>query len=1526
MRKRRPLRFYFPMLLALLLVVPAAVVYRANVNAREEVADRRTFRLLDSEAEHLAGTLKRIGATVKLAGDACVQNEFEQCVRPYLKNYLPGFVDSAALKKTDTNRPEQELELEGSTRYLSLWRAGKNIPVSVRLELNDVLKSSASETAIKQFRTLALVADDGTVWAQLDRDPVRITNLAALLEQSKEASGQVKNAQQGWKSPNPLDSGSMKYAVDLQGTRFFAFVQPTAVRLPLVESENDNKGAATPIRAFVLAGLMVDQDYHAVTREIPLAYVAELTAFALALAGLLAPMLRVRTMSSRERITRTSCSLMLCQFVGAILLMTLVYLNWGFSITIRQRTQIRLQAMAERIRRNFSQEVFDALVVLGDKGPLLSQLEPKTGSSRIATLDVAESAFGKQQLNPYPFFNRIFCLRNPNNPIELSLDSVPSTMPAGYNLDEVDKLKNEASLVKFKKRDSIPFRLIAPDAETSLLTREEVPPEETASVPLQMETRLVSVVGPVVPYGFSFAVIDRDGLVQFHSDKTRNQTEKFFEELDRQEEARRLVQLHTSGPFEARYRGIRSMFYLLPISPQTPSNAPEQPEVTNLDWYVVAFRDGGYIDGLKFEVGKAFLLGLIPLIGVFIYTRVAAWWKQRDKGDALSKLLPLVDWRRIWPKEGRRNDYALFTVFGLIWVALACFLICGLAPRAGVNEGWFLAAALPIIGILLAKVRRWVINLGGPERWDQVKRWAAKFLGREGIATLYSLRVVVFLLAVPGMAGLLVYSCALNWTQYVHREVLTQQGDFALRQRKRAIEEDLNHKNLGPYAAAIRQARLDSKNDLDNYDLFATEGRCKLVNQMKEQPQVWVFRFLAGIPGSIPGSESGAAPYGMGLPPLSAPCEVTTSPDPAPFRNFKSDDLEQNATGLWAALPVAWISVESWLFYAVGIGLLGVLGIGVLRVVAPVFFLETWRPEPLDGLEDEEEFVKQLENKRSAFVVHQPLAKAYARLKAAKNATVANALVIDLATQFEWDTEEELNASLADAIAKARSAQPGQLVIVDNLEHRLGERAFETCYLHLLEELVYNSDKQTKIIVLSTVDPQEYLMAAPGDNLPGAEGCSTFQRWVRVLSSFRFWSSSGEQLDWRVNEQLRAMLDGKGPIPGETQEKPKSRRKWKGCMTTFLDLPGPVVSVSGQTGHQPVLSKEEIEKKQTEFKTKLTKIEKRMEKEFADVFVQKPSHKARYLQQLKAVRKAAVQDVEHMRKTAMTVGATVGSGTVLMGGPQATPGQSTAVSWDTIKRVVYLCHAGRLLLKRKLPLERLEKLAREHEPSLRNVCLDEVYRLHHQFEDHFRAIREELECFDHFSAEPGRLWTQIVESVLKDFPGSIGQYKQSSLSRKLAETVREDAEQLYRRIWSNSREDERLVLFQLAADGWANPKNRAALAHLVRRRVVQFRDGEGYWLSRSFQWFVKDVQDLDEVDHWIAQQRASMWSSLRLGFITLGALGCFAILYLGQGLLNSYFGSVVAVCGTLFTAVQLILELFKKPPRIHEGLERGDAR
>ena len=74
-----------------------------------------------------------------------------------------------------------------------------------------------------------------------------------------------------------------------------------------------------------------------------------------------------------------------------------------------------------------------------------------------------------------------------------------------------------------------------------------------------------SLIGPVLPPGFAFAVIDDSGDVLFHSDRQRNGNENFFVETDNNRRLRAQVAAHSADALNINYWGAQYRAYVKPM-------------------------------------------------------------------------------------------------------------------------------------------------------------------------------------------------------------------------------------------------------------------------------------------------------------------------------------------------------------------------------------------------------------------------------------------------------------------------------------------------------------------------------------------------------------------------------------------------------------------------------------------------------------------------------------------------------------------------------------------------------------------------------------------------------------------------------------------------------------------------------------------------------------------------------------------------------------------------------------------------
>jgi hypothetical protein len=104
---------------------------------------------------------------------------------------------------------------------------------------------------------------------------------------------------------------------------------------------------------------------------------------------------------------------------------------------------------------------------------------------------------------------------------------------------------------------------------------------------------------------------------------------------------------------------------------------------------------------------------------------------------------------------------------------------------------------------------------------------------------------------------------------------------------------------------------------------------------------------------------------------------------------------------------------------------------------------------------------------------------------------------------------------------------------------------------------------------------------------------------------------------------------------------------------------------------------------------------------------------------------------------------------------------------------------------------------------------------------------------------------------------------------RLLDEIGERAETYYAGLWATCRDDEKLLLYQLAHNGLANARNRRTLRRLIARGLVR-RDPNLELFSESFRIYVLDAARRENIVSIAHEKRgASTWDSLRIPFFVI---------------------------------------------------------
>jgi len=138
------------------------------------------------------------------------------------------------------------------------------------------------------------------------------------------------------------------------------------------------------------------------------------------------------------------------------------------------------------------------------------------------------------------------------------------------------------------------------------------------------------------------------------------------------------------------------------------------------------------------------------------------------------------------------------------------------------------------------------------------------------------------------------------------------------------------------------------------------------------------------------------------------------------------------------------------------------------------------------------------------------------------------------------------------------------------------------------------------------------------------------------------------------------------------------------------------------------------------------------------------------------------------------------------------------------------------------------------------------------------------------------------------------------------------ADSYYSLLWSTLTAGERLTLYQLARDGWANTKNDRAIWQLKRKGYIRsapmFRI-----MNDTFRLFVLKAQDQREIADWERQGAQSSWRNLKFSLIATAVALAAWLFYAQKDLFQGALGYVLTL-GAAVTAIANVLGSLKGRP------------
>ncbi len=444
----------------------------------------------------------------------------------------------------------------------------------------------------------------------------------------------------------------------------------------------------------LLCGLVNSSDYRSKLQEIPASFIyAFVTIFLLLFITL--PVLKFFIMGPEDEIKfRDLLFFTLSLFIGSTLL-TLAIIQIILLKDGDIRAERDLVSLENQVSKNFTDEIDKAYRQLNildtlpgsalhhdttkDVLPMIQEylVDHAEDSNayrdfdRIAWTDITGQQFKKADFNAsplYPMIKERKYFKDFENNTPLQMPGAPGHL---FAMEPV-------------------YNWVNGDFRTVISKRSQVKNAFIVSLSVGMH----SVTKTILPAGYGFCIIDRNGMVQYHSDSTKNLHENFIDQLasaKRVKEAiasRQEVFLNNSG-----FYGKKYCLYINPVD--------------QLPYYTITFYDRRYIVPINMRI-LVFAL-LFSIISCCIYTLLWYFvlWKGYYKRSLLLSPVSYLNW--IIPKARYVRMYRQLSIFLAVYIGMLLLLTFAL-KFADIRNNYLLLVIMLITPLNIAAGFLFIIN------------------------------------------------------------------------------------------------------------------------------------------------------------------------------------------------------------------------------------------------------------------------------------------------------------------------------------------------------------------------------------------------------------------------------------------------------------------------------------------------------------------------------------------------------------------------------------------------------------------------------------------------------------------------------------------------------------------------------------------------------------------------------------------------------------------------------------------------
>jgi len=1005
---------------------------------------------------------------------------------------------------------------------------------------------------------------------------------AAKSSESSETTGSGKEARPSASSERlqRLAQGSSATKVTIGGKDYLLFAQPSPVML-------GNRADAGDRWRLVLVGLRLAAKVDAESHAMPYSVLIWLSLCGVVLFGLSWPLFKFQYMSNTERFRPRDGWVLVFTLLLVCSGLTLMLLNASYLRASRIRADQELKRLASQIKHKFNDEVSLAL----------RQLEQLQTTDEVKNVFASNKTFRgnypieKDIGRPYPYFEVAFW--GDDQGTQLAKLDVRQVATPPVDLTGLPFYKAVTSEMKWAQLEGGPESCLSgshQDLENCSYFEPILSPNTDEFAPVLaapfyrwadaeprsafdrvavqvLVFRPMSVVGPILPPGYGFAIIDSDCQVLFHSDSFRDMRENFCQESKDPSELRSWLFGGADTALNITYGGRGERAYL--------TNFPLPGLTSKLPTYLTVFQEGGQQLTLELALnlvcsillGFYFVVLVLVALGHLLLRGPLQWdyaprlvWPCRDfamqyvQVVCMSFLLCLLyRWFYLTvheaPLVGLTLGVVFFstlfavlrlsstsdvlvkwgTAFGalavLAWGVLALLPSHSASAREGIRE-WMKPPCLPFaFGLFSVLVSHPFFSL---ERILKDNQTLLNSL-RKRVTNLWELAYCVAVVSLIACASIIPCAGFFKYAYDAVDEISLKHDEAVLADRLVARRDRISSYYKSLNAPRVAEARLQQT--LDRYDTGGTdtglpgnEPLFEIWNESDSPPSQcppdapkdqndfglndWIEKQIARATMTFPSNELGSEISRLGL---------ATTDDSAAWERSWTEPHANTFALHWkgpgaprfhicAAYP-EWKGLGTWEHIGLGLFLVAIV-FWLFHIAKQIFLGNVESPPPLEVAK-----WKQVSDiKRDALVIGLPRSGKTGQLKRLKDLDPR-----DFRDLRDFDNQRSSASRLGEL--ESTDSHCG-VIILDQFDFNMRDPAWNEKRLELVSKFLDKTNQ--KLVLVSAIDPMYFLLEERETVLCKEENPQTvsllLERWARTLDRFTRVKLSNEITDEFSNE------------------------------------------------------------------------------------------------------------------------------------------------------------------------------------------------------------------------------------------------------------------------------------------------------------------------------------------------------------------------------------------------------------------------